>query len=111
MEFESTLKRQVHSYVCVVYDPSDGRIVHGRTVVGDGKTGEFGPEGRDDRERATLEGAQRMHGDVSKLRLLHVPPDFRFAPGTGYRVDVQAGSLVEAPVRERTRRPGLTPPR
>ena len=96
MEFESTEKKTAPpSHVCVIYDPHDGRIIHGHVFVGEG-SGLFGPEGRDERERETLEGARRNHGDdVSHLRVLHAPADFRFAPDAAYRVDVKAGRLVE----------------
>ena len=95
MEFESTEKRTPPpSHVCVVYDPRDGRIVHGHTFVGNG-AGVFGAEGRDQREHETLEGARRNHGDVSHLRILHVPPDFHFAPNVAYRFDTKSGGLVE----------------
>ena len=79
MEFESTVKKKAPaSHVCVIYVPRDGRIVHGHEFVGDG-TGVFGPEGREEREHQTLEGARRNHGDVSLLRVFHAPADFRFA--------------------------------
>lgn len=95
MEFESTEKKQAPpSQVCVVYDPRDGRIVHGHVFVGEG-AGLFGPEGRDERERETLEGARRNHGDVSHCRILHVPADFRFDRNVAYRVDTKAERLVE----------------
>ena len=95
MEFESTEKKKAPpSRVCVVYDPQDGRIVHGHTFVGEG-TGLFGPKGRDERERETLEGARRNHGDVSHLRVFHAPTDFRFAPNVSYRVDTRSRRLVE----------------
>jgi hypothetical protein len=95
MEFESTdKKKQPQSRVCVVYDPRDGRIVHGHTFVGDG-TGVFGSEGKEERERETLEGARRNHGDVSRLRVFHVPADFRFAPNVAYRFDTKARRLVK----------------
>ena len=45
MEFQSTQKKTApQSHVCVIYDPHDGRIVHGHVFVGEG-TGLFGPEG------------------------------------------------------------------
>jgi hypothetical protein len=95
MEFESTeKKKRPQSRVCVVYDPRDGRIVHGHEFVGEG-TGVFGPEGNQERERETLEGARRNHGDVSRLRVFHVPADFRFASNVAYRFDTKAGRLVE----------------
>ena len=95
MEFESTEKKKApQSRVCVVYDPRDGRIVHGHEFVGEG-TGLFGPEGREEREHQTLEGARRNHGDVSLLRVFHVPTDFRFAPNVAYRIDTRSGRLVE----------------
>lgn len=95
MEFESTEKKKApQSLVCVVHD-RDGRIVHGHVFVGDG-TGLFGPEGREERERETLEGARRNHGDVvSRLRVFHAPASFRFVPNVAYRVDTKAGRLVE----------------
>jgi len=95
MEFESTEKKTApRSYVCVVYDPRDGRIVHGHEFVGQGP-GLFGQEGRDERERETLEGARRNHGDVTRFRVFHAPADFRFALNVAYRVDVAANRMVE----------------
>jgi hypothetical protein len=95
MEFESSEKKKAPpSLVCVAYN-REGRIVHGHIFVGDG-TGLFGPEGREERERETLEGARRNHGNiVSRLRVLHAPATFRLAPNVAYRVDVKAGQLVE----------------
>jgi hypothetical protein len=96
MEFESSDKtrKPPQSHVCVIYDPRDGRIVHGHIFVGDG-TGMFGPKGQAERERETLDGAQRNHGDVSRFRALHVPSGFRFEPNTKYRVDTKSSALVE----------------
>jgi hypothetical protein len=95
MEFESSEKKKApSSRVCVVYDPRDGRIVHGHEFVGDG-TGVFGPDGRDEREQQTLEWARRNHGDVARLRVLHVPANFRFATNAAYRIDTKAGRLIE----------------
>jgi hypothetical protein len=111
VEFESTEKKKIpHSNVCVIYDPRDGRIIHGHEFVGDG-TGLFGPEGKKEREAQTLDGARRNHGDVSRLRVLHVPTDFRFAPNVGYRVDKKSGRLVEhhrwPPERARRKRTAI----
>jgi hypothetical protein len=108
MEFESSEKMKApQSLVCVAYD-RDGRIVHGHIFVGDG-TGLFGPEGREERERETLDGARRNHGNVvSRLRVLHAPATFRLAPNVAYRVDVKAGQLVEhvrpTPMKKRVAR-------
>jgi len=114
MEFESThRKTPPPSHVCVIYDPQDGRIVHGHVFVGE-KAALFGPKGRDERERETLEGARRNHGDaVSHLRVLHAPADFRLAPNAAYRVDVKAGRLVERPtvLHERPRQKKAPPNR
>ncbi len=106
MEFESSEKKKAPlSLVCVVHD-RDGRIVHGHVFIGDG-TGLFGPEGREERERETLEGARRNHGDsVSRLRVLHAPATFRFVPNVAYRVDTKAGRLVELPATPHPK-PGL----
>ncbi len=95
MEFESTQRKKAPpSHVCVVYDPRDGRVVHGHEFVGEGD-GLFGRDGREERERETLEGARRNHGDTSRFRVLHVPSDFRFAPNVAYRVDTTSEQLVE----------------
>jgi len=112
MEFESTLKKTPPpSHVCVIYDPQDGRIVHGHVFVGE-KAALFGPKGRDERERETLDGARRNHGDVSHLRVLHAPSAFRFAPAVAYRVDVKAGRLVERDkVPHQRQRPKTAPPK
>ena len=95
MEFESSEKNKApQSLVCVVHD-RNGRIVHGHVFVGDG-TGLFGPRGREERERETLEGARRNHGDlVSRLHVFHAPATFRFDPNVAYRVDTKARRLVE----------------
>ena len=96
MEFQSTQKKTAPpSHVCVIYDPLDGRIVHGHVFVGEG-TGLFGLEGRDERERETLEGARRNHGDLSRLRVLHAPAAFRLAPNVAYRVDVRRAGWSSA---------------
>jgi len=97
MEFESSDRKPAPpTHVCVIYDPRDGRIVHGHIFVG--KSARlFGPEGREERERETLDGARRIHGDISKLRAFHAPSDFRFAPNVGYRVDTKSNRLVERP--------------
>src|SRR5438128_12153796 len=95
MEFESTEKKKApQSHICVIYDPRDGHIVHGHEFVGEG-TGLFGPEGREEREYQTLEGARRNHGDVSLLRVFHAPPDVRFARNVAYRIDTKSGRLIE----------------
>jgi hypothetical protein len=95
MEFESTEKKKApSSHICVVYDPRDGRIIHGHEFVGDG-TGVFGPDGNEEREQQTLEGARRNHGNLSRLKVLHVPANFRFTPNAAYRVDPKAGRLVQ----------------
>ena len=95
MEFESSEQKNApRSHVCVVYDPRDGRIVHGHEFVGGG-AGLFDPDGREERERETLEGARRNHGDLAHLRVFHAPADFRFAPNVAYRVDTRSNRLVE----------------
>lgn len=94
MEFESSdSKPAPSSQVCVIYDPRDGRIVHGHIFVGR-RARMFGAEGREERERETLDGARRIHGDIAKFRTLHVPGDFTFVPDTAYRVDGKSNRLV-----------------
>ena len=95
MEFESSEKKRHRRHTSASSRPNDGRIVHGHVFVGEG-TGLFGPEGRDERERETLEGARRNHGDlVSRLQVFHAPANFRFTPNIAYRVDTKARRLVE----------------
>ena len=106
MEFESSEKNKApRCLVCVVHD-RNGRIVHGHVFVGDG-TGLFGPQGREERERETLEGARRNHCDVTRFRVFHAPADFPFALNVAYRVDTGANRLVEHYrwPRERPRHP------
>jgi len=44
MEFESSDRKPApQSHVCVIYDPRDGRIVHGHIFVGESAR-LFGPE-------------------------------------------------------------------
>jgi hypothetical protein len=104
MEFESSEKTKAPSpLVCVVHDRT-GRIVHGHVFIGDG-TGMFGPEGRAERERETLEGARRNHGEgVSRLRVFHAPGTLRFDPNVAYRVDTRSGRLVEVPAKPSPKR-------
>lgn len=96
MDFESTEKRKApRTLVCVVHD-REGRIVHGHVFVGDAKTGLFSARGRAERERETLEGARRNHGEqVASLHVLHAPATLRFDPDATYRVDVKARRLVK----------------
>jgi hypothetical protein len=94
MEFESTIKgEKVTSEVCVAYDKSDGRIVHVHEFVGDG-TGTYGPKGREERARLTLESAKRLPKAPKQLEVLRVESGFRWEPKTIYKVDVAKGKLV-----------------
>nr|MCU0650389.1 hypothetical protein [Gemmatimonadaceae bacterium] len=77
MDFESSEGRKApRTLVCVVHD-REGAIVHGHVFVGDAPSGVFSARGRAERERETLEGARRNHGDAVKaLRVFHAPATF-----------------------------------
>ncbi len=93
-EFESTHDdRPPTSQTSVVYDPRNGRIVYTHEFIGDGD-GPFGPEGEEEQARIALEGVKRYRKDAGRLRVLHVPSNFRFDDRTLYRVDVDAGELT-----------------
>jgi len=93
IEFESTFDEQPPTVeLCVVYDQRDGRIVHMHGFVGDGKTGIFGPDAREERERTALDLAKRG-GESEHLRVMHAPPSFRLEPEVLHRVDVASGQL------------------
>ena len=94
MEIQSTLKNENQkSETCVVYDSNSGRIVMVHEFIGDG-TGLYGPEGREERARVTIEDARKHPGSPAQLQALHLEPGFKWAPETLYRVDVRAGKLV-----------------
>ena len=94
MERQSTLRDEdPTSATCVVYDASSGRIVLVHEFIGDG-TGLYGPDGREERARITLEDAQMRPAAPAQLQVLHLEPGFQWAPDTLYRVDVPAGKLV-----------------
>ena len=94
MEMQSTLRDEnAKSETCVVYDSTSGRIVLVHEFVGDG-TGLYGPQGHDERARISLEDARKHPAAPAQLQVLHVDPDFKLTPGTVYRVDVSARTLV-----------------
>jgi len=93
-EFESTRdEKPPTSQTSVVYDPRNGRIVYVHEFIGDG-TALFGPKGEEERARIALEGVKRHRKDTDRLRVLHVPRNFRFDDRTLYRVDVKACALA-----------------
>jgi hypothetical protein len=108
MDFSSTETEQLHSFICVIYDPKDGRLVHGHEFIGDG-TGLFGPDGQAERERLTLEGAKRRHKGklLARFKVLHLPKEMRFEEGLLYRVDTKSKRIVprdsKPGVRKKTR--------
>lgn len=94
MEFQSTFPAsQPTSHKCIVYDARDGRIVLVHEFLGDGKTGAFGEQGQAERERVTLESAQKHFPSPEHLKALHLAPDSPWDPHTLYHVDVETGSL------------------
>ena len=77
--------------LCVLYDPSNGAIVHTHwvtTLPGGRKIDEAELEKRI-RERAAFRGR-----DVQGLKVLHVDPS-EYKQGTRYQVDTKAGKLTK----------------
>jgi hypothetical protein len=92
-EFESTLQTQAPpSHTIVVYDSRDGRIVYTHEFIGEGDL--FGAGGQSERERISLEAVRRHGHHTGRLRVLHLPTDFRFEIDKLYSVDPAAGTLT-----------------
>ena len=82
---------------CVLYDPSDGSIVHTHTVVRFDRGSVPSPKLLETEARASL--ATQPHRREG-LQALHVKPDALEGEGE-YRVDVKTGSLQKRPPRKR----------
>jgi hypothetical protein len=77
--------------LCVLYDPSNGAIVHTHwvtTLPGGRVVGQAEMEKRI-RERAAFRGR-----DVQEMKVLHVDPK-DYEQGTRYQVDTKAGKLTK----------------
>ena len=77
--------------LCVLYDPSNGAIVHTHwvtTLPGGRVVGQAEMEKRI-RERAATRGR-----DVQKMKVLHLDPN-EYKQGTRYRVDLEARKLAK----------------
>jgi hypothetical protein len=59
------------SRVCVLFDPSDGRIVHIHGVTSPGGARSVTDE---ELEQKAIENAQRLGHSTADLKALHVPP-------------------------------------
>ena len=69
MEFESSEQKNApRSHVCVVYDPRDGRIVHGHEFVGGG-AGLFDPDGREERDEEVVILAADVVGPLVRVEV------------------------------------------
>ncbi len=89
----------VSEAMCVLYNPTDGRILHFHRVSV--LPGARVPS-REDVERLAIETARRHH-DTAELRPLHVTrAEFHHQAGRQYRVDIRRRRIVE--VREPQRR-------
>ena len=94
MEFQSSFQTGRHNtHKCVVYDRRDGRIVLVHDFIGDGKTGVFAADARDERERLALDSARKRYPEPGHLQALHLAPDFAWDRHSLYRVDVQSGRI------------------
>ena len=79
--------------VCILYDPSDGHVVHRHTFTkfaGGKDMSEKEVEGR------ALEIARKRGHDVGKLKALHVSPT-EHSNAKNYRIDTKSLRLVEIP--------------
>jgi hypothetical protein len=87
-------KREAESIkTCVLYDPSDGHIVHTHQVVilpGARNVGDSEVESR------AFAIAKKVGRDVSKVRALHISSK-DYAENINYKVDVKSLRLTEIP--------------
>ena len=93
-EYASTTPEEPGDQVtttCVVYDESDGRVVHIHEFIGDGK-GLFGRDGEDEQTELALSTA-RQHTEPAQLRVMIAPRGFTLDLLKTYRVDAE-GDLV-----------------
>ena len=94
MEFETTLKSDhPTSETVVVYDKQDGRILHVHEFIGDGM-GLYGPQGREERARISLEGARHHPNAPQRPQVLHHEHSFRWEHNTLYKVDLATAKIV-----------------
>lgn len=68
--FEGQPVRDAHIRVCVLFDPKDGRVVHGHGVTVLGSEQPMEPA---DVEARAREGATKLGLSVDGLKALHVP--------------------------------------
>ena len=85
------------SVSCVLYDPTDGSIVHTHTVVRFDRGSVPSAKQLESEARESL--AKQPHHRAG-LQALHVKPDELEREGE-YRVDVKTGSLQKQPQRKR----------
>jgi hypothetical protein len=79
--------------ICVLYDPSNGRVVHIHRVATFAGAKQ---SGKQEIEARCLTVARQLGHATAHLKTLHVPRG-EFKPSTPYRVDVQALKLVAQP--------------
>jgi hypothetical protein len=79
--------------VCILFDRHDGRVVHTHRVV-------TLPGGKklstEQVEKRALELARKLHLDVSKLGVLHVPPE-QYKASANLKVDIHSHQLIGLP--------------
>jgi hypothetical protein len=71
--------------MCLVYDPSDGRVLHRHEFLGEDPE-LYGPDATAARARIALEHAGHHHG-ATKLEVVHAPDGFRLEPGSVIRIE------------------------
>jgi hypothetical protein len=67
------------THLCVLYDPSSGRVVHAHTFVGSSGDRDLA-DGADARERMARETATRYH-DIETLKAAHARGEFTVERG------------------------------
>jgi|HubBroStandDraft_1064217.scaffolds.fasta_scaffold722137_1 protein-tyrosine-phosphatase len=82
--------------ICLLYDKTDGRIIHGHKVLSFSKTKLTDK----DIEARALALAKQLGKDISNVKALHVQ-EKDFDQSAVYKVDTKKGTLVkvEAPQR------------
>jgi hypothetical protein len=87
------------AHVCVVYDPTDGRVVHIHEFIGVGFDPGDCARMALDTVRSLLEPAKSLGVIQSdRLKVLHAP-GLTLRPGAEFRVDITSNELVSSEPR------------
>jgi hypothetical protein len=83
------------SHVCVVYDPSDGRVVHTHGFIGES----FDPDECAQMALDTVKSLGIVKSDSDGLKVLHAPRGFELLPQAQLHVDLNSNELLSSEPR------------